>query len=142
MQNPSFYDSFQKGVATTKSSLFSFSETMASYASQAKAAMNSYKEQYITSQRLKKSSYWETRDLYPRMGWHDVHAGISGRAARDVASHFIQVSIFLLATTVSYFLFLPPSVGLLFSFISLLALESPSIINRKPLSSNITRYYG
>jgi hypothetical protein len=139
MQNPSFYDSFQKGVATTKSSLFSFSETMASYASQAKAAMNTYKEQYITSQRLKKSSYWETRDLYPRMGWHDVHAGISGRAARDVASHFIQVRIFLLATTVSYFIFLT---SFFFSFISLLALESPSIINRKPLPSNITRYYG
>jgi hypothetical protein len=90
--NPSFYDSFQKGIATTKSSIFSFSETMSSYASQAKAAMNNYKEQYITSQRLKKSSYWETRDLYPRMGWHDVHTGISGRAGRDVASHFIQVN--------------------------------------------------
>jgi hypothetical protein len=141
MQNPSFYDSFQKGVATTKSSLFSFSETMASYASQAKAAMNTYKEQYITSQRLKKSSYWETRDLYPRMGWHDVHAGISGRAARDVASHFIQVSIFLRGTTVSYFPFLLFAWSF-FCFISLLALESPSIINRKPLSSDITRYYG
>ncbi len=33
----------------------------------------------------------ETRDLYPRMAWHDVQSAISGRAARDVASHFVQV---------------------------------------------------
>ncbi len=31
------------------------------------------------------------RETHPRMPWHDLHAGISGPAARDVANHFIQV---------------------------------------------------
>lgn len=33
---------------------------------------------------------FEVRDLYPRMGWHDLHCGISGLAARDVSSHFVK----------------------------------------------------
>lgn len=36
------------------------------------------------------SSGWETRDLYPRSGWHDVHSSVSGLAARDVANHFVE----------------------------------------------------
>ena len=31
------------------------------------------------------------RETHPRMPWHDLHAAVSGVAARDVASHFIQV---------------------------------------------------
>jgi phosphatidylserine/phosphatidylglycerophosphate/cardiolipin synthase-like enzyme len=31
------------------------------------------------------------RELYPRLGWHDVHTKIIGLPARDVSSHFIQV---------------------------------------------------
>jgi hypothetical protein len=31
------------------------------------------------------------RELYPRLGWHDVHTKIVGIPARDVSSHFIQV---------------------------------------------------
>jgi hypothetical protein len=31
------------------------------------------------------------RELYPRLGWHDVHAKIIGLPARDISSHFIQV---------------------------------------------------
>jgi hypothetical protein len=89
-QGNTLYDSFQQGLATTKSSLTTFGSTMYSMASQARAAVESYKDQYYTAQKLKKSNYWEARDLYPRMGWHDVQCGISGRAARDIASHFVQ----------------------------------------------------
>jgi hypothetical protein len=31
------------------------------------------------------------RDMVPRMPWHDIHAFVGGIAARDIASHFIQV---------------------------------------------------
>lgn len=31
------------------------------------------------------------REAYPRMAWHDLQAAITGEAARDVASHFVQV---------------------------------------------------
>lgn len=31
------------------------------------------------------------REMIPRMPWHDVHASVSGVAARDLASHFVQV---------------------------------------------------
>jgi phosphatidylserine/phosphatidylglycerophosphate/cardiolipin synthase-like enzyme len=61
------------------------------YASQAIAAVDSYAEQYMMKRKLKKSNYWETRDLYPRMAWHDCQVGVSGSIARDLTSHFIQV---------------------------------------------------
>ena len=32
-----------------------------------------------------------TRELYPRIGWHDVHSKIIGIPARDLSSHFVQV---------------------------------------------------
>ena len=32
------------------------------------------------------------RDMFPRMPWHDIHAFVGGIAARDISSHFIQVS--------------------------------------------------
>jgi hypothetical protein len=32
------------------------------------------------------------REMYPRLGWHDVHSKIVGLPARDLSSHFIQVS--------------------------------------------------
>lgn len=31
-----------------------------------------------------------TRDMFPRMPWHDIHAYVGGLAARDISSHFIQ----------------------------------------------------
>lgn len=31
------------------------------------------------------------RELYPRLGWHDVHTKVTGLVARDISSHFIQV---------------------------------------------------
>lgn len=31
------------------------------------------------------------RELYPRLGWHDVHAKVLGLPARDISSHFVQV---------------------------------------------------
>lgn len=30
------------------------------------------------------------RKLFPRMPWHDIAMACHGRAARDVARHFIQ----------------------------------------------------
>jgi hypothetical protein len=33
----------------------------------------------------------ETRELYPRQPWHDVHAVVTGPIARDISSHFVQV---------------------------------------------------
>jgi phosphatidylserine/phosphatidylglycerophosphate/cardiolipin synthase-like enzyme len=54
-------------------------------------AIKSYREQAITVKKMKKSGYWEQRDLYPRMAWHDIHSAVSGGVARDVASHFVQV---------------------------------------------------
>ena len=35
------------------------------------------------------------RETHPRMPWHDLHSAVSGAAARDVASHFIQVRLCL-----------------------------------------------
>jgi hypothetical protein len=35
---------------------------------------------------------YELRELFPRTGWHDAHASVNGLAARDIASHFVQVS--------------------------------------------------
>ena len=32
-----------------------------------------------------------TRDMFPRMPWHDIHAFVGGVVARDIASHFVQV---------------------------------------------------
>ena len=31
-----------------------------------------------------------TRDMFPRMPWHDIHAYVGGLGARDISSHFIQ----------------------------------------------------
>lgn len=42
---------------------------------------------------LSEKSKIELRETHPRMPWHDCHAAVSGAAARDVASHFIQVFI-------------------------------------------------
>lgn len=92
MGRSSMVSTIMKGYSSTKSSITAFSDVVMSSISQAKAAVDSYAEQYITSKKLKNSNFWEARDLYPRMGWHDVQAGISGRAARDVASHFVQVN--------------------------------------------------
>lgn len=39
----------------------------------------------------KKINALESRDLHPRMPWHDIQCSISGLIARDVASHFVQV---------------------------------------------------
>jgi hypothetical protein len=32
-----------------------------------------------------------TRDMFPRMPWHDVQVFVGGVAARDIVSHYIQV---------------------------------------------------
>lgn len=38
---------------------------------------------------------YDVRELFPRTGWHDVHSSVNGLVARDIASHFIQVRIYL-----------------------------------------------
>lgn len=102
----SIYDSFkrlsmsQSSISSGVSSSVSYlSDQFKSYSSQATTIIKNYRDQMQTVKKLKKSGYWETRDLYPRIAWHDVQAVISGSAARDVASHFIQVKVF-------YFLFM------------------------------------
>ena len=40
---------------------------------------------------ISEKSKMEIRETYPRMPWNDVQASISGSAARDVASHIVQV---------------------------------------------------
>jgi hypothetical protein len=32
-----------------------------------------------------------TRDMFPRMPWHDIQVFVGGVVARDIVSHFIQV---------------------------------------------------
>ena len=73
---------------TTKSIVSSVSASLKSYS---ESASKYYTEKVVITRKLKKSGYWEQRDLYPRMGWHDVQAAVSGRVARDIASHFVQV---------------------------------------------------
>lgn len=34
---------------------------------------------------------YPTRELYPRMPWHDIQACVTGLPARDLAAHFVQV---------------------------------------------------
>jgi ribosomal protein L32 len=43
-----------------------------------------------TKKQMKSLAALESRELYPRMGWHDIQCAISGRVARDIASHFVQ----------------------------------------------------
>jgi len=73
------------------SSLNSVSDVVTSFTSQAQSVITSYVGQTYNTKKLKTSHYWGARDLYPRMPWHDVQAVVSGPAARDVATHFIQV---------------------------------------------------
>ena len=40
---------------------------------------------------VSETSKMEIRESVPRMPWNDVHASVSGSAARDVASHIVQV---------------------------------------------------
>ncbi|KAJ1921211.1 hypothetical protein H4219_000810 [Mycoemilia scoparia] len=47
------------------------------------------------------NKYWTTivnRTMTPRMPWHDIHMGMIGQPARDVARHFIQRWNFLKAS--------------------------------------------
>jgi len=86
----SIRSSVQSATTTISSSISTVSDAVCSFTSQAQSMINSYVEQTYTTKKLKTSSYWETRDMYPRMGWHDVQAVVSGQAARDVAAHFVQ----------------------------------------------------
>lgn len=47
-------------------------------------------EHHTTTRTTKKTGSLEPRDMYPRMAWHDLQCAVTGRVARDVASHFIQ----------------------------------------------------
>jgi hypothetical protein len=84
--------SVRNATSEITSSFYSVTERVSSFTSQAQSFINNYVEQTYTTKKMKASNYWETRDMYPRMGWHDVQAVVSGNAARDVASHFVQVN--------------------------------------------------
>jgi phosphatidylserine/phosphatidylglycerophosphate/cardiolipin synthase-like enzyme len=42
-----------------------------------------------------RTQMYPTRELFPRMPWHDVHACVTGLPTRDLAAHFVQVFLFL-----------------------------------------------
>lgn len=71
----------------SKSSIRSSIEFISSQIQTAKEHYNS-----VVAQK-KGGNTLEPRELYPRMPWHDVQASVTGLAARDCASHFVQVEI-------------------------------------------------
>lgn len=71
-------------------SLNNISDHFRFYAERAQTALQAYVDEVQTKKRIQKSNLWETRDQYPRMPWHDLQVGVSGRVARDAASHFLQ----------------------------------------------------
>lgn len=81
--------------ATTDSASDASEDTLASKSSLADtlisglSTMKNAAVDALKSSRKIKALY-EIRDVYPRMGWHDVHAGVTGCAARDVAAHFVK----------------------------------------------------
>lgn len=67
----------------TSSSFFStkfFSSSSSTTSKKKKKKSNFFSSSNSASHHLK----------YPRLGWHDLHCGISGSAARDAANHFIE----------------------------------------------------
>lgn len=79
-----------QSTAHRTSILRSMVDGVASFIDKADNILKEY-NQSNKRHRVKKSALWEKRDVYPRMPWHDVQAGVSGVAARDLAYHFIQV---------------------------------------------------
>lgn len=71
-------------------SLNNISDHFRFYAERAQTALQAYVDEVQTKKRIQKSNLWEIRDQYPRMPWHDLQVGVSGRVARDAASHFVQ----------------------------------------------------
>jgi phosphatidylserine/phosphatidylglycerophosphate/cardiolipin synthase-like enzyme len=86
----SFTSSIYASRESIHSSISNISEHFRFYSERAQAALQTYVEEVGTKKLVKKSLMWEMRDQYPRMPWHDLQVGISGRTARDAASHFIQ----------------------------------------------------
>lgn len=81
----SILDSLSSAATNVSSTLGTFTEN-------ASFMLQSYIGGIQTKKSLKSLSTLEPREVYPRMGWHDIHCAINGRLARDVASHFVQVS--------------------------------------------------
>eukprot|EP00981_Chlorochromonas_danica_P012554 scaffold5146_cov164-Ochromonas_danica.AAC.3 len=79
----SILDSLSSAATNVTSTLGTFTEN-------ASFMLQSYIGGIQTKKSLKSLSALEPRELYPRMGWHDIHCAINGRLARDVASHFVQ----------------------------------------------------
>lgn len=90
----SIFQSVSSSISASRSSINSslsnISEHFRFYSDRAQATLQNYVDEVTTKRRIKKSIMWEIRDQYPRMPWHDLQVGISGRVARDAASHFIQ----------------------------------------------------
>jgi hypothetical protein len=81
----SFYNNIQAGLETSKNTIRSSLEFIGTQ-------IQTAKEMYIQRVQQRAGGGLEPREVYPRMPWHDVQASVSGLVARDVASHFIQVS--------------------------------------------------
>lgn len=90
LRGSTYGDMATRFQSSTSSFYTSVSTSVMTYSEQAQSMFQNYREKVQATKRLQKSGYWETRDVYPRMGWHDLHSAISGGAVRDVASHFVQ----------------------------------------------------
>ncbi|RYH23733.1 hypothetical protein EON65_17425 [archaeon] len=66
------------------------SNTFSFFTESANTMYQSYVATNASNKKSKTLSSLEAREVYPKMGWHDIQAAISGRVARDVASHFVQ----------------------------------------------------
>ncbi len=86
----------ETGIVASKSSIRSSIEFISSQIQTAKEHYNS-----VVAQK-KAGNTLEPRELYPRMPWHDVQASVTGLAARDCASHFVQVTIQIVCSFVVF----------------------------------------
>lgn len=74
---------FDKMLAVMKSGVGALADTISD-------SINDLADSMTESAQIADESKLEVRETFPRMPWNDVHAAVSGSAARDVASHVVQ----------------------------------------------------
>jgi hypothetical protein len=81
-----------KGVADQAGMIFSSLLDAISNFSSAVTAATTVKGDAVSPQAAGPlPRHGTTRDMFPRMPWHDIHAFVGGVVARDISSHFVQV---------------------------------------------------